>query len=208
MLRIGDIQIGDRVSGQRIVYDEYVTIEGVVTSIDRFSASDGKGGRLHMATVNVKTDEGWDEWFGFDEYTRILGDPATQKQLDYLVVLNAWHEPTITKRQANRLINDAKTRVVDPALYYVKPIKAICELCGQERPVEEMADGNGGYDWNNPDEDFQGSVGLMSYRCADGTGCRSNRQSNAELFRMAAEIEQAGRYDDNSPDQIGGGKLR
>lgn len=208
MLKISDIQIGDRVSGRRIVYDEYVTIEGAVTSIDRFSASDGKSGRSYMANINIRTDEGWDDWFGFDEHTKIIGDPATRKQMDYLTALNAWYDPAIMKRQASRLIDEAKTRVVDPALYYVKPIRAICELCGQEHPVEEMVDGRGGYDWNNPDEDFQGSVGLMSYRCADGIGCRSNRRADAEASRISADIEHAGRYDDNSPGQIGGGKLR
>jgi len=138
---------------------------------------------------------------------RVTGEPATEKQLAYLQKLNAWYAPDITKREASDLIDEAKQRVVSPTLYYVKPIQATCERCGVESPVEEMVDGKGGYDWDNPDEDFQGSIHLMSYRCADGHGCQANRQANAEAARITAEVEHYGRYDDNSPGQIGGGKI-
>ncbi len=59
---MGEIRIGQRASGQRVAYDELVTVEGVVVSIDRYTA-DGKPRMI----VNVKTDNGWADWFGLDE---------------------------------------------------------------------------------------------------------------------------------------------
>lgn len=131
--------------------------------------------------------------------------PATWPQRDYLRQLNAWHAPDITKTAASALITRAKLnrKIVSPILYAAKPIRACCELCGVERPVEDMAAGSGGYDWDNPDPDFQGSVGLLSYRCADGSGCRANRSDAAEAARLDAEAAEVARYDDNSPGKIG-----
>jgi hypothetical protein len=133
-------------------------------------------------------------------------EPATAKQLAYLRDLNAWYPADITKSAASELIEDAKQqrRIVDSSLYYVKPRRARCEHCGRVSDIEDMVDGNGGYDWDNRDEDFQGSIHLMSYRCADGHGCQQNRRDNAELSRIAAEVAEAALYDDNSPGQIGG----
>ena len=131
--------------------------------------------------------------------------PATPKQIDYLKLLNAWYAPDITKAAASVLIERAKLnrKVVSPILYVVKPIRAVCGACGAERHVTEMVAAAGGYDWDNPDPDFQGSVGLLSYRCADGVGCRQKRRDSAEFARLDAEAADAGRYDDNSPGKVG-----
>jgi hypothetical protein len=201
-----DLEVGDKVSARKFVYDTWYSITGTVVEVSYDHTFHSWGAKI--------ADDDNSDWYDLEENSSTTdtieiiqrgGVPATQKQLDYLIRLNAWHESTITKRQASDLIDEAKTRVVDPALYYVKPINAICELCGTQRPVEEMADGSGGYDWDNPDEDFQGSIGLLSYRCSDGTGCRANRSTNAEIARVLADSDHYGRYDDNSPGQIGGG---
>lgn len=134
--------------------------------------------------------------------------PATVPQLDYLRKLNAWYAPDITKAAASALIERAKLgrKIVSPTLYAVIPIRACCELCGAERHITEMVAGSGGYDWGNPDTDFQGSVGLLSYKCVDGTGCQTKRRNAAELSQLEAEAAEAARYDDNSPGVIGGGR--
>ncbi len=132
------------------------------------------------------------------------GEPATDKQISYLATLNAWHEPTITKREASALIDAVKQyRLVDNTLYAVKPINATCHRCGRSAPVESMTEGSG-HDWDNPDEDLQGSVSFYQYTCGDGVGCRQHRNELSELSRVADEIAEAGRYDDNSPGQIRG----
>lgn len=134
--------------------------------------------------------------------------PATTPQLDYLRKLNAWYARDITKSAASALIERAKLnrKIVSPTLYAVIPIRAVCEACGAERHITEMAAGSGGYDWDNPDVDFQGSVGLLSYVCADDLDCWTSRVNAAKLRQMEAEAAEAARYDDNSPGVIGGGK--
>ena len=130
--------------------------------------------------------------------------PATEPQLKYLTALNAWHEPSITKAAASRLIDEARVLIVSPTLYYIKPIIAICEQCREESPVEKMVHGHGGYDWDNPDDDFQGSVRLMSYCCASSSECGKNRTARAEAALIEAEADHYSRYDDRSLGQIGG----
>ena len=132
-------------------------------------------------------------------------DPATERQLNRLAQSNAAHDPaTITKGAASDLIGQIKEyRLVDPTLYIVTPIVATCHLCGRESSPDEMVEGSG-HDWDNPDEDLQGSISFLRYHCADGSGCKSARQQNYELYKLQAEIDEAGRYDDNSPGQIGG----
>lgn len=133
----------------------------------------------------------------------VLGDPATEKQLQYLMALNAWHEPAITKSEASQLISAAKGyRLVDKSLYAVKPINATCHLCGRTAPVEGM-DEESAHDWDNPDEDVQGTVTFYRYTCADKDGCRQLRFNSAAAARLVAEVDEAGRYDDNSPGKIG-----
>lgn len=136
--------------------------------------------------------------------SRVLGEPATSKQIQYLIALNVWHDTTITKRRASELIDTVKQyNLVDKTLYAVKPIRAICHLCGRTAPVEEMAEGSG-YDWDNPDENLQGSISFLRYTCSDKNTCHQHRRGFAEAKRMIDEINEAGRYDDNSPGKIGG----
>lgn len=61
------IRTGDRARGRRVVYDEYVTFEGEVTKVDRFTAD-----RTPMANVTVREDNGHEAWFGVDEKTQII----------------------------------------------------------------------------------------------------------------------------------------
>lgn len=71
---VADIRIGDRVRGERSAYDEWVTIEGVVTGIDEYRA-DGQP----RANINIKTDAGYTDWFGLNEKTVLLSRPAPQQ---------------------------------------------------------------------------------------------------------------------------------
>lgn len=59
------VKIGQKAMGKRIVYDEWVQISGTVTEVDEFIAS-GKP----MANITVKTDEGFEDWFGDDSLKR------------------------------------------------------------------------------------------------------------------------------------------
>lgn len=133
-------------------------------------------------------------------------DPPTERQLNRLTQSNAAHDPaTITKGEASDLISQIKEyRLIDPNLYVVKPIIATCHLCGRDGSPDEMVEGSG-HDWDNPDEDLQGSISFLRYHCADGSGCKATRQQNFEAYNLRSEIDEAGRYDDNSPGQIGGG---
>lgn len=199
MPRIDRVEIGDKVKAEKFVWDRYYFIEGTVVDVEpdtiKIKDVDGRvdyyDSRPHSTTVYIHVIE--------------RGNPATARQLQYLADLNAHHGHDLTKREASQLINDAKTEIIDPTLYFTKPINAICERCGEVSPVEEMVDGRGGYDWDNPNDDLAGSVYLLSYRCADGVRCQTNRVAQTEATKILAEVEHYGRYDDNSPGQIGGG---
>ena len=63
MIVLDDICRGDHVKGRRIVYDSWVEIQGVVTSVDKFQV----GGVTDDALIYVVGSDGFAEWFGFGQ---------------------------------------------------------------------------------------------------------------------------------------------
>lgn len=51
-----------------------------------------------------------------------------------------------------------------------------CEVCGWEIPAGETVGVRYDYDWDNPDEDEQGSITVPFYRHADPEVCKKVRE--------------------------------
>jgi hypothetical protein len=60
-----------------------------------------------------------------------------------------------------------------------------CELCGVAIKPGEQAVVRYDYDWDNPNEDLQGSVAVPFYRHADPDECRKQR----EVAQLKAKID-------------------
>jgi hypothetical protein len=61
----------------------------------------------------------------------------------------------------------------------VRERQEVCEQCGERRPVSQLTRRNESYyDWDNPDEDAQGSVLLtrVVWTCRDTNACRTGRR--------------------------------
>ncbi len=59
-----------------------------------------------------------------------------------------------------------------------------CEICGETIHTGEEAFVHLDYDWDNPDEDLQGSFAIYFYRHADKDKC----EKGIELRRIEAKI--------------------
>lgn len=60
------INVGDRVSGRRIVYDEYMDVTGIVTDVD---------GNF----ITVRDKNGHVNWFGLNQETKIISRAEAPK---------------------------------------------------------------------------------------------------------------------------------
>jgi hypothetical protein len=61
----------------------------------------------------------------------------------------------------------------------------LCEVCGSTICAGETASVRYDYNWDDPDEDRQGSVQVSFYRHADQESCRHG----LAIARLAAEID-------------------
>jgi surface antigen len=60
-----------------------------------------------------------------------------------------------------------------------------CEICGGTIAAGEQAQVRYDYDWDNPNEDIQGSIAIPFYRHADAKTCREWR----EVAQLKAKID-------------------
>lgn len=107
MFKKSELKIGNRISGQRIAYTDWVTVSGIITAV----SFDG-----NSAVLDIKTDEGYADWLVVDFEPETVApvpawqnEPATAKQIDYLVSLGVAVENGMTKSQASTLIGAAKS---------------------------------------------------------------------------------------------------
>jgi hypothetical protein len=61
----------------------------------------------------------------------------------------------------------------------------VCEICGGIIPAGDQAVIHSDYDWDNPDEDMQGSVMVSFYRHVDPATCQNylTQQALASAIR-------------------------
>jgi len=55
-----------------------------------------------------------------------------------------------------------------------KQVEQVCTECGATTGLVAVR----GYDWDNPNEDEQGSISVITgYRCSDRAACKARRQA-------------------------------
>ena len=84
----------------------------------------------------------------------------------------------------------------------------MCERCGESVPVSMLTRRvENYYDWDNPDEDAQGSILLerIAWACRDEGECRSRRRGMAQAAIVVAESEDAAARE-SGWGAVGGGR--
>lgn len=69
-----------------------------------------------------------------------------------------------------------------------------CARCGERQPVSALTRRETqDYDWDNPDQDVQGSVlrTVVTWQCADRAACADRRRERAALVNAEAEAADA-----------------
>ena len=61
-----NFRTGDRVRGQRVVYDEYKTYEGTVTGVKKIGYKEGDGTPGETGYLDIREDTGHDNWVSDD----------------------------------------------------------------------------------------------------------------------------------------------
>ena len=65
-----------------------------------------------------------------------------------------------------------------------------CEICGGLIAIGETANVRYDYDWDNADEDMQGSITVPFYRHTDTEGCKKFHTANQLQAQMDAQFEE------------------